>query len=668
MILLLIAISLYLGFNLKFDFIQFLILSFLFLIYIWKKFSKRSVCACFLFIIGACIITYIEIPNNYLEKEGVVIESKENYFLFQSKFEKYYVYEKDNNREIGDFLSIKGSKKELSFSMIESSFDFKSYLNKKGVYYELDNYKIKINFKTPIRIKKIKNNFLSNFSDETKDFLSTLLFSSGYDGDEIKTMKFLQINRLISISGIYLYAIMNFIEYLLHFFLKEKHSKIISLTIVFILQILTFPKLSILRFLIMRIISFINKFYLDCKFKFPFITGLSMIILMLIDYHFVYQDAFIIGFALPLLLYYSRPVIKRLRWWKIPIATTILIYIFFIPISLKYNYSINLLSLPMQIIITPLLIPFFIISFLSFFKIPLYFVVDSYFLLIKNVLSFSKNFSLIIYGPNFSSIGIFIFYFSLIAVLYYLSCGFKPLYKTFSYIALFVLSLNFIPIKSYIISSVSFINVGQGDACLIQKGPTSILIDTGGSIYKDIANECLIPYFKKNKIYDIDLVITTHNDFDHNGALPELINNFNVDEVVTSKNSFPLTINGIHINNLNDETYEDDNDNSLVLNFTMWDKKFLIMGDASIKVEKEIMNKYKDVDCDFLKIGHHGSNTSTSENFIKKVTPEEAIISVGQNYYGHPHESVLEILRRNNVKIRRTDLEGTITYWNYIFM
>ena len=218
------------------------------------------------------------------------------------------------------------------------------------------------------------------------------------------------------------------------------------------------------------------------------------------------------------------------------------------------------------------------------------------------------------------------------------------------------------------ISSVSFINVGQGDACLIQKGTTAILIDTGGSIYKDIANECLIPYFKKNQIYDIDLVITTHNDFDHNGALPELVNNFKVDEVVTNKSSFPLSVNGIVINNLNNKIHDNDNDNTLVLDFKMWDKRFLIMGDASIKVEKEILSYYKNIDCDYLKVGHHGSNTSTSDAFIKKVTPKEAIISVGQNYYGHPHKSVLDILERNNVKIRRTDLEGTITYWNYIFM
>ena len=112
-----------------------------------------------------------------------------------------------------------------------------------------------------------------------------------------------------------------------------------------------------------------------------------------------------------------------------------------------------------------------------------------------------------------------------------------------------------------------------------------------------------------------------------------------------------------------------DNENSLVVGFTISHTSYLITGDATIKTEKDIMNEYDDVPCDILKVGHHGSNTSTSDEFVKYLAPREAVISCGvNNRYGHPKKSVLETLERNGVKIRRTDLEGTITYRHYIFM
>ena len=87
------------------------------------------------------------------------------------------------------------------------------------------------------------------------------------------------------------------------------------------------------------------------------------------------------------------------------------------------------------------------------------------------------------------------------------------------------------------------------------------------------------------------------------------------------------------------------------------------MGDASKDVEEVIMKDFN-VDADYIKLGHHGSKTSTGEEFIRAVSPKEAIISCGlNNYYGHPNKEVLDILEKENIKIRRTDLEGTISYY-----
>ena len=228
-----------------------------------------------------------------------------------------------------------------------------------------------------------------------------------------------------------------------------------------------------------------------------------------------------------------------------------------------------------------------------------------------------------------------------------------------------------LPIENLITAEVCFINVGQGDSCLIRKGTTSILIDTGGLSYMDVANESLIPFLKKKRIYNIDLVITTHNDYDHCGALDSLKENFYVENVVQTSVNFPININGITLTNYNLHTTEfsDENDKSLVVGFHLMNKDFLIMGDAPIEVEKNIIKEFTHVDCDILKVGHHGSKTSTCDEFIKYLKPEVAIVSCGENNrYGHPHKEVIRVLNNNHVTIRRTDKEGTITYKKAIFL
>lgn len=216
-------------------------------------------------------------------------------------------------------------------------------------------------------------------------------------------------------------------------------------------------------------------------------------------------------------------------------------------------------------------------------------------------------------------------------------------------------------------SQIHFINVGQGDSTLIIHQKQTILIDTGGSLYQDIAKKTLIPFLKKKRIYSLDYVIVTHDDYDHNGAFASLNENFVVKKYIDHKKEFPLIINDdFIIKNLNiyassDEM--DDNDKSLVLYFAIKNTSFLLMGDAPKWVESKIIKDNPQLNCDILKIGHHGSNTSTSEYFIDCVRPKQAIISVGKhNNYGHPSDSVLAILKAYDIRIRRTDIESTISF------
>ena len=223
------------------------------------------------------------------------------------------------------------------------------------------------------------------------------------------------------------------------------------------------------------------------------------------------------------------------------------------------------------------------------------------------------------------------------------------------------LLINYFPLNHIYKSEISFINVGQGDSTLIQYRNTNILIDTGGIMNKDLAKESLIPFMQKKKIRKLDYVFLTHDDYDHTGAFNSLLSRYKIKDYNRNNNFKECNVNNILFQNLNPSINNIENDDSLVLYFTLNNKAFLLMGDASINIEKKIMKEYSSLKVDYLKVGHHGSKTSSSEAFIKYLVPKEAIISCGvNNRYHHPDKEVLNVLSNNNIKIHRTDIEGTI--------
>ena len=116
--------------------------------------------------------------------------------------------------------------------------------------------------------------------------------------------------------------------------------------------------------------------------------------------------------------------------------------------------------------------------------------------------------------------------------------------------------------------------------------------------------------------------------------------------------------------NVYPDLWNEENDRSLVIGFATKEYHYLIMGDAPKKIESRIMKDNVSIPCDILKVGHHGSNTSSGDTFIKYLSPKVGVISCGKkNKYGHPHSEVVAILNKYKVQIRRTDLEGTITYY-----
>ena len=177
-------------------------------------------------------------------------------------------------------------------------------------------------------------------------------------------------------------------------------------------------------------------------------------------------------------------------------------------------------------------------------------------------------------------------------------------------------------------------------------------------------------------------MILTHGDYDHMGEAIYLIENMKIGEVIFNCGEFKeleltvikaleekkipysscikeINIDDGKLHFLNNKDYGNENDNSSVIYTELYDHKFLFMGDAGVKVEEDLIKEYNLNDIDVLKVGHHGSKTSSSKKFIDEVNSKYSIISVGKNNrYGHPNVEVLDVLK--NSKIYRTDLDGSV--------
>ena len=233
---------------------------------------------------------------------------------------------------------------------------------------------------------------------------------------------------------------------------------------------------------------------------------------------------------------------------------------------------------------------------------------------------------------------------------------------------------------------VHFLDVGQGDSIFIEL-PTNETILIDASI-KDASNK-IINYLREENVSKIDYVFATHPHSDHIGGMSAVIKTFDIGQIympkaVTTTKTYENLLLTIKDKNLkiktakagntiidtddlklvvlapNQDSYESLNNYSIVLKLTYKEKSFLFMGDAETLSEKEITG---DIQADVLKVGHHGSRTSTSQAFLNKVNPSYAVISVGlNNDYKHPHQEVIDRLEKKNIKIYRTDQNGDIIF------
>lgn len=240
--------------------------------------------------------------------------------------------------------------------------------------------------------------------------------------------------------------------------------------------------------------------------------------------------------------------------------------------------------------------------------------------------------------------------------------------------------------------TVRMLDIGQGDAFLLEKDGKFVMIDTGDIEHRDQ----IVALLHKYKVKEISKIIITHPHADHLGGMNAIFKNFKVDAIYDDgmpagtgsyknylkqikEKKIPYHVlkagdevdffNGVKFNVLgpvkvikDQKGNSDFNNNSIVGRLTYGSFSMMFTGDAEQEEEKTILGKGGTLKSDVLKVGHHGSRTSTSPAFLKAVSPKNAFISCGQgNDYGHPHKVTIDKLEKAKVQIYRTDRNGTVT-------
>lgn len=633
----------------------------------------------------------IKIKENYILKiNNYNIDGNKLTIEFNNLRGTYYFETEEDlryfksNYNLGDIIKVKGTLEVPNNNTIPNTFNYKKYLYHKKINYilKIDNFsKLKDNKNI---LLKIKNDILKRIENtKHNNYLYAFILgkSSYIDNESYNNYKINGVTHLFALSGLHVSLFSGIILLILNKLkLNEKLSFIItSMFLIFFSFIASFTP-SILRATIFFILSSLNKIYYTF-IKPKNILFLTFSILIFKNPFYIFDTGFILSFTITYFILLLNESITIKDNIKSILIMSLLSFLSSLPIIINLSYEINIIGFINNILFIPLvtniIFPFSIIVII----IPkLSFIL----FILTNIMEFISK-----YSSNLLNITIYfqrLNYFEIIIYYILLIVSIKKSKKVIFILFIFILILYIKPSfdkDTYIY----FIDVSQGDSALIvTKNNKSILVDTGGKLnYKNdnwkqknkefnLMTSSIIPFFKSIGLKKIDYLLITHGDADHAGYSIELLNNYKVMNKYTNKgrkNSLEkkinissleskyLKIDDIEIYSLNDSIYNNENKDSLVLLFKIYNYKFLFMADADKEVEKNIIEKYNLKNIDVLKVGHHGSKTSTDESFINEITPKYSIISVGKNNkFGHPNIETLNTLKKS--KILRTDELGTI--------
>ena len=561
------------------------------------------------------ILLFILIPNNnnykeYMYNNGRIIDINANSVIIENNNDKLSVITDTSNLSYDDIISFNSKVEPIENTITTYGFNFTEYYYSNKVYNSTFADKVSIISKGNTIRNKLYT-YINDIEDEnTSKFYKKMFFN----------IKDKDIPNLLMKLGFQYSGLLIVLSTILKYFFYEKTNKIIEIIVIFVLMIVFGFNLILFRLLINRFLYFTNY---DSKDR----LGITALIIYIIfPYNFL--DLVLLypfGFSLISIFYYKHK--------------TSLGILFSVCIQSFYFYKFNILY---SILYRYLIFIYGIIFILMIILLPFNYYVRYIFEFLIFILDMFEHNIFYIKGK----INIIIF---IILYLFY-----KCINNYYILIIALVLLMKFKVFTPF--TEVSFINVKQGDSVLFKSAFNRevILYDTG----KPSSYLYVKAYLDASGIDTIDYLIVSHNDIDHSGNVENIINEYDVKNLILQAQD----INGIFkFKSLYMGEYDNDNDNSLIYYTSINDYSILLTGDISKKVENKLVATYDKMLIDILKVSHHGSNTSTSEDFIQSIKPQFGIISSGKTY-NHPAKEVLDTLNNNNIINFDTKINGDIKY------
>lgn len=631
----------------------------------------------------------------------ITIQDNGDYLRFLLEGEEdlvgtYYLHdleEKENllsTLKYGMRVRFVGSLKEPSHNTIPNTFDYKEYLQQKNIYYQLRISELEVVDEHVSFLFSLKNMVYDRIQqiDTTGYMLAFLLGDkSSIDTEVYDAYQSIGITHLFALSGMHVGLLSGILLKLLKKVPVALRYGVVCSLLIGYGFLVGFPA-SIQRAILFFLLSSINKVgKLDIP---PFrIFLLTVWFLVFIHYKILWDIGFLYSaFTVGGILLCSSFIQDESKI-KNAFKLSLVAFLFSLPITLISFYEVNFLSIVYNLFFIPyvsiFVYPLSLISFFFPIICPVFWLSIR---IMEGVALLLKTISFCSFCLDFEFWEVFLFYLFLVFLFY------KQNYKVGIFLVLLFLGDLLAP---YFDSNayVYFFDVGQGDSSLIISPyrKSVFLVDTGGNVSfennhleskETFASDGVLTFLKSKGIKKIDVLLLTHGDYDHMGEAAHLVSHLSIQKVIFNFDSYnalehelirvleekniPYSKGGTSLEDayykiqfLYTRTYDNENDNSNVFSFSCYQYQFLFMGDASIEREKDLLEKYRFTEIDFLKVGHHGSATSTSPSFIEAIRPKYSIISVGRkNRYGHPNDEVLENLNRS--KIYRTDQDGSIMF------
>ena len=605
---------------------------------------------------------------------------------------KAFMFE-DADFDIGDKIKTRGDLRLVNTNTNPNLFSYRKYAISRGVGLE---FKAE-NLSQEITRERSKNIFLSlrrNFTNyinrifkenllkESANFvISVILADSLLDRTYVNK---LGLAHILAVSGFHIDLLMTFLIFILSKIgISYKKSMTISLFVALIYAYIIGFSYSILRVLIVNTISFLG-FNLRRGVDRVKSLMVAAIIILFINPFAILNTGFVLSFVTMLTIYKIYPRVKRYfkeGFIRDRLAFSTSIQLGVLPFGVYYFRYYNFLSIFANLVIVPVFeIAMYIIFGLIFlyplFRVllrPGFIILD---MMISSILNMTEFLSRInIFSIDFRAESIFISIYLFILILIFANVRNKKNLGKFLRVSLSIVLLSITvrgldrPIEYHMI------DIGQGDAFLLNDRGKYYMVDVGGPKYKDYdsGEKILVPYLKSLGIKAIEAVFISHEDGDHAGNLDILRKNIRIKNIITDdkvteefkkkygpkimKENDKIKLSDGMIYCIFDGTDEilDANDKSLGLLIDIRGTRILSLGDLSKEFEDSL-----DISADILKLSHHGSATSSSRHFIEKVGPSLVLISAGRNNtYGHPNKEVLENVA--DIKKYNTQTDGLVT-------